>query len=839
MSLRLAFRFARRELRGGIAGFRIFMACLAVGVAAISGAWSLDQGIRAGLAKDARLLLGGDLEVRLGQRDATEAELAGLRRAGHLSEAIEMRSMARTGDRRTLIELKGVDAAYPLVGTVEMEPALPLATVLEPRGGTWGAVADSSLLSRLGLSLGDRVQVGETMFQIRAILVREPDRVASVLVLGPRLMVARAAVAETGLVRPGSLVRTLYRLALPPGVSPEQERERLLRDFPAAGWELRGLDDAAPGARTFIGNMTLFLTLIGLTALLVGGIGVANAVKAYLDGRIRTLATLKCVGATGGLVFQVYLLQIATLAGIGIGIGLVLGAVIPLAGSWLLGASLPVRFGLYPGPLALAAAFGVLMAALFALWPLALARDIPAAALFRNADAGRRLPRLSILLVIGALALALAGLTVFSAERRDLAGWFVGASAASLLLFFLAAKLVTFAAARATARRSRSAGRASLRLALANLHRPGAATASVTLSLGLGLTVLVAVTLIEGNLDLQIGSRLPKEAPAFFFIDIQPEQVADFIAAVHRVPEAIDVRLASVVRGRVIRLDGLPVEAATVNPSVQWAVRGDRGFTTSVDPPPGTRLTDGSWWAGEYQGPPLISLSADVAHGMGLKVGQSVTVNVLGREITGRIANLRETDWSSLGMNFAFVFSPGTLEGAPHTFIATLHAPPQAEDALERAVTDRLPNVSAIRVRQALETVGGVVRQAGAAIQAATAAALLAGALVLAGAIAAGHRRRVYESVVLKVLGATRRDVLAAYLLEYGFLGATTGLIASVLGAGAAWAVVTLIMKIRWTFLPEVAAATVIACIAITLTAGFAGTWRALGAKTAPFLRNE
>lgn len=844
MTLRLAFRLARRELRGGVAGFRIFLACLAIGVAAVAGAGSLDRGLRAALAEDARMLLGGDLEARLVQREATGAERRGLERAGRLSETIEMRSMVRAIDRaesRTLVELKGVDGAYPLVGAMELSPARPLAEVLERQDGTWGAAVDPVLLVRLGLRVGDRVQVGEATFRVRAVIVREPDRVANALALGPRLLVARAAVDETGLVRPGSLTRSLYRMALPPGVSPERERDRLTRDFPTSGWEIRGRDEAAPGVQTFLGNMTLFLTLVGLTALLVGGIGIANAVKAYLDGRIRTLATLKCVGATGGTVFGVYLIQIAVLAAAGIAIGLALGAAGPLLGNWLLGDSLPVRarFDVYAAPLALAAGFGALTAALFALWPLGMASGVPAAALFRDVIGGRRSPGWTTWAGTGLLAAALAVLTVLSAERRDLAGWFVVAAAVSMLLFFLAAKAVKLAAAGIAARRRTAPGRTAARLALAGLHRPGAATTSVTLSLGLGLTVLVAVAQIEGNLDLQIESRLPREAPAFFFIDIQPDQVADFVAAVHQVPEAAGLQLASMARGRIVRIDGLPVNAENVAPPVRWAVRGDRGFTTSVEPPPGTRLTEGRWWDGEYRGPPLISVAADVAHGMGLKVGKTLTVNLLGREITGTVANLRETDWSSLGLNFAFVFSPGTLEGAPATFIATVHVPPQAEDALERAVTDRLANVSAIRVRQALEAVGGIVRQAGAAIRAAAAASLLAGILVLAGAIAAGHRRRVYESVVMKVLGATRRDVLAAYLLEYGLLGTATGLIAAILGAGAAWAVVTLIMNLRWTPLPEVILTTTLSCILLTLAAGFVGTWRALGAKAAPFLRNE
>lgn len=275
-------------------------------------------------------------------------------------------------------------------------------------------------------------------------------------------------------------------------------------------------------------------------------------------------------------------------------------------------------------------------------------------------------------------------------------------------------------------------------------------------------------------------------------------------------------------------------------PEVRWTVRGDRGLSSAAEPPDNAEVVAGEWWPADWQGTPQISLAQDIAEGLRVGVGDTVTVNILGRSITGEIANLRAVNWGSLSMNFSFLFSPNTLAGAPRTWIATVQADGGAADEVSRLMADRLPNVSALRVKDALDAVNKVVAAAGNAVRAVAAVTLLAGALVLAGAIAAGHRRRVYDAVVLKVLGATRRDVLGAFLVEYGILGAATGVIAVAVGSLVGWAVMTFVMReVSWTWLPWIAIGTVAACIVLTLAAGFAGTWRALGVKAAPLLRNE
>ncbi|BBK29965.1 putative ABC transport system permease protein [Stella humosa] len=830
-----ALTIARRELRTGIAGFRLFVACLALGVAAIAAVGSFAAAVVAGLDADARRLLGGDVEIRLIHRPMEPAIRAELEALGQVSEVAELRAMARAGEYRTLVELKAVDEAHPLVGAVETEPEGGMAALRDAGPGR-GVLLDSSLLARLRLAVGDRVRIGEADFTVRGAIAREPDRGTSAITLGPPALVRMADLAATGLIQPGSLVAWRYRLALPDSVRAKAVAAQLEAAHPDAGWRIRTVDNAAPGLVSFIERLRLYLTLVGLTALLVGGVGIANAVEAFLERKQTTIAILKCLGAPGGTVLAAYFLQVAAMAAIGIAAGLVAGAGLP----WLLAAAvgdqLPVeaRIGIYPAPLASAAAFGLLTTLAFALWPLGRTRLIPAARLFRDSIQPQRVrPGPLLLGGTAAAAIGLAVLAVATAPERRLALWYVAGAVAALVIFHLAGWAV-MRIARAAPRLRRPA----LRLAIANIHRPGSPAPSVVLSLGLGLTTLVAVALVQANMDRQVSEAMPAAAPTFFFIDIQADQAAAFDALVDAHPGVERHARVPSLRGRITRIGGVPIDQAKVAPEAEWALRNERGLTYAAQPPDGSEIVAGEWWPADYRGPPLISFDAEVAKGLGLGVGDTLTVNVLGREVTARIANLRRIRWTSLAINFTILFAPGTLEGAPQTHIATARVTPEQETALLTAVTDRFVNVSAIRVRDALDAVGGVLGQIAAATRATAAVTLAAGLLVLAGAFAAGHQRRVRDAVILKVLGATRHHVLVAYLAEYGLLGLATATIAAAFGTLAGWFILTGVMRAPWTFLPLPVLGTAAVAVLVTLAMGFAGTWRALGRKPAPILRN-
>lgn len=836
-----AWRIARRELRGGIRGFRVFLACLALGVAAIAAVGSIASSVIAGLEEDGAILLGGDAALRMTHRDISAEERAFLGKTADVSRVVYLRSMARSNEtgKRSLVEMKMVDNAYPLFGALETSPDGPPADLFARRDGLWGAVADTALLQRLGIGVGGKIVIGEATYEVRGTIDREPDRVsgARAMQLGPRFMASAASVVDSKLIQPGSQVWYFYRIRLNDRTALETWKADLDRAFPDAQWVVRDRGNASPVIKRFIDRTTLFMTLVGLTALLVGGVGVSNAVRDFLAGKMQTIATLKCIGASSGLIFGAYLIQIMIMASLGIAIGLLAGGLAPALLADLLRDALPLvaRIGVYAQPLILATAFGVLTALAFSIWPIARACDLPAAGLFRDSIARfRGVPRWPFVAATVILLIALAVLAVETAFSRTVALYFVGGSAAAMVLFGIAGILIARAA-----RHAGSLGGTGLRLALANLHRPGAPTGSVVMSLGLGLTVLVTVALIESNLGNQITKSLPERAPGYFFIDIQNDQVAEFEKTVSAVAGFRELRRTPMLRGRVTRLNGETAKSENVAENGRWILRGDRGVTWARALPDGETLVAGDWWPADYKGPQLVSLSANSAASLGLGIGDTITINILGRNITATVANLRDVRWGTLRMNFLFMFSPGLLENAPQTHLATVHADPAREEAIETAVAAAFPGVTTIRVRDVLDTVNGFLGKLGLAIRMTAGIAIVAGTLVLAGAVAAGHRRRVYDSVVLKVLGATRRRIMGTLLLEYGLLGLVTALIASVIGSVAAWAVVTEVMKFEFSFDPLAVAGAAVIAIAVTLALGFYGTWRALGQKAAPLLRNE
>ncbi|MFQ3622750.1 MAG: FtsX-like permease family protein, partial [Acetobacteraceae bacterium] len=658
-----AWRFARRELRAGTRGLRIVIACLALGVAAIAGVGTLTSAVLEGMRADGRRILGGDVEVAVGYRPIPEEARAWIAaRGGRIAEIVEMRSMlvVEGGARdRMLVEVKAVGPAYPLYGEARIGGGSDVAAALALREGLPGVAAEPVVLARLGLSPGDRVRLGEALFRVAGAIESEPDRVASPAVLGPRAMISLDSLAATRLVQPGSLVRYEYRIRLPEGADEIAFVRDLRAAFPDGGWRIRTYAQAAPGVIRFVEQTSLFLTLVGLTALLVGGIGVANGVRAWLESRRRTIATLKCLGAPARLVFATFALQLGVIAALGIALGLGLGAGVPVLAAALLADVLPVppALGLYPVPLALAALFGLLTAATFALWPLARAREIPGLALFRDdVDRAEARPRLPVLLANLALAAALVGLTVSVAQDRRFAAAFCAAAFATLLLF----RFGGWALRRLAALAPRHLPPA-LRLGLANLHRPGAATALMLVSLGLGLSTLAAVAMIQGNIQRQVVEQLPDRAPAFFFIDIQKER---FDAIARSVPGVGQVERVPSLRARIVAVNGTPAEQVRASEDTAWALRGDRGLTYAGPMPEGTRLVAGSWWPADWRGEPLVSFDARLAAGWGIGVGDTLTVNVLGRDVELRIANLRVIDWRTLGINFTLIASPGLLEAA-------------------------------------------------------------------------------------------------------------------------------------------------------------------------------
>lgn len=840
----LALRLALRELRGGLRGFYVFLACIALGVAAIAGVNSISRALTEGIAAEGRVILGGDIAFRLVHREASEAERAFLAGSGEVGALATMRAMARRTDGagQALVELKAVDGAYPHAGDLIVEEGTAIGAALAGGEGVYGALAVPELLDRLQVGVGDRIALGAIELEIRDIIRAEPDRLSNGIGFGPRLLVSLDTLRATGLVRPGSMINWTYRLALanPDEAGIAAMSAAAAAKFPQAGWRIRTRANAAPGLARNIERFAQFLTLVGLTALVVGGVGVANAVSSFVDLKRPAIATFKCLGASGRLILQIYLLQILILAGLGIAIGLALGAALPFIAKLALADLLPISAAanFYPAELALALVYGFLVAIAFSLTPLGRARDLPATSLFADRATPVAVQARWFYRIAQAAALAgLAGLAAGLSGDKRIAFTYIGATIVTFVVLRFVAAAITFAARRTGQVRS-----TTLRLAIGNIHRPGALTTSVVLSLGLGLTLLVALALIDGNLRRQLTGSIAEQAPDFFFIDIQNAERDAFAAELARIAPDGVFQTVPMLRGRIASVDGVP--AAKVNPreDAHWALHGDRGLTYSATLPDNSRLVSGAWWPPDYDGEPLVSFEAKIADAFGLEIGDPVTVNVLGRAITARLANTRELEWQSLAINFVMVFSPNTFAGAPHAHLATLRLPDGAGEAAERdvlaALTSSFPAVTSVRVKDALNAVNALIGDLAFAVRVAASLALLVSMLVLGGALAAGHRQRRQDAVILKTLGATRSRLLTIFLLEYGLLGIATAVFALAAGTGAAWYVVTQVMTLPFTAMAGVAASAALIALAVTLGLGLAGTWRILSVKAAPLLRN-
>ncbi len=830
--MRLAWALALRDLRASKAGLRLLAICLFLGVATLAGIGSLTASILGELSNRGQAILGGDVQMQVAQRMATPEERSAFAQVGVVSETVRMRAMTARADgtRAVLSELKGVDAAYPLYGSFRLSPG-----ALMPRPAGEGVAIAPALAEKLGVKIGDDIRMGEAKLKVIGMIAEEPDRVGEGFTLGPVVIADMMGVAATKLVQPGSLFNTRYRIKTRAQLDPKLVGERLSAGFPGAGWEVQDRSGGAPGTRRFIERLGQFLGLVGLTSLIIAGIGVGNGVASWLDSKRGSIATLKVLGAGSATIFQVYLLQIVVVAFVAILVGVSVGALAPWAVAQVAGDALPVtpRFALYGAPLIIAAAQGLLIGLLFSVRPLIRARGVTAASLFRSGVELIEQPGRNVVMAMITLAALIAAIAIGSASEPYFAAIFIACVTALLAVFTGLGWLIVKAAARLPRPRMPLA-----RLAIANLHRPGAQTGRLVVALGLGLTLFATLAFVQTSFDAQIASSIPARAPSFFALDIPKADEARFRAAVAGAAPGATVQSVPTLRGPVVALGDRRVSDMKDLPREAWFLRGDRGLTFARDLPSGSMLTQGAWWDANYSGPPLVSIDERAARAVGLKLGDMITVSVLGREITAKITSLREINWDTMGFNFVLVFSPGSLDGAPYTLAATISAEGNQEAGISRAVTQAFPSVSIIRIKDVITQVSGLLTQMAKAIAVASSVAVLAGIAVLIGAIAASRRSRIYDAVLLKLLGGTRRQVLAAQAIEYSILAMILSALALAIGALAGWTVVTQVFDLDWTPGWGTVLGTVAAGGLGTLALGLLGSIPALSARPAQALRD-
>lgn len=833
----LALRYALRDLRGSFSSLRIILICLFLGVSAIAAVQFISHAVLQGIEKNGRTILGGDMVIRSIYDPAPDQLVSWLTARGALTiETIEARVMlahAVSGDN-TLVELKAVPALYPLYGVFESDRGTDITAALAGPG----VLLDKALGQRLNIETGDSVRLGDAIFKVNGFIVNEPDRAGgSRFGLAPRVIMAVDDMAATGLFQTGSMIYYDLRVKLPPEISLKTIKQDLDAAFPDASWRVNDADNASPQIKRFVDRLMLFLTLVGLSALLIGGIGIGNGVRAHLETRLKTIAILKSLGAPVSLVGRIYLWQMGLIAMAGTMMGAFAGALTPYLAAPFLSGILP--FTLEPvltwQGFAIPALFGLLTVGTFALWPLGQAMKTSPLELFRSATTPlTEHPERFYVWMTGLSACFLVFTAIITAQNAVFAAWFVVGGLGCLGLFHGLGILVSLVAGKIP-----MPYYPILRLALRNLYRPGNATAHTLVSLGLGLTVMVSVSLIEMNLRYGIAQNLPQDAPAFFFVDIQGDQKDSFEELLSAQESAQTIVMSPNLRGRIVSVNGIPAREALKDKSERWLLQNDRGFTYATEIPAHSEILAGEWWPSDYQGPPIISVVDDVVRAFDVKPGDTMTVNVMGRDITATIANTRSVNWMTFTVNFAITFAPGVLESAPHSWLATVVADPDREAEIQRNIGAAFPNISMVRLSEAISAISDILGNIGHAVRATALVAIITGIFVLAGSLAATRTQRVYDTVILKVLGVSRSTIIGGFLFEFALLGLIAGLVSLVLGALISWAVMTLLMELNWALYPGPALLAAMGGTVLTLVIGWLVTGRVLSASAATYLRNE
>ena len=749
-----------------------------MGIAAIG---SLRGMVEEGLERNGQLFLGGDAEIELTYRTTTDTEKEWLvaNSFAH-SEVIDFRSMAvaTTTSKRVLTQVKAVDSFYPLVGSVVLSGGLSLEQALAGKNDIPGVVVAPALLRRLQLTLGQKIQMGMQEFVVTATLLNEPDSFGN-FALGPRSIVLEKDMQKSGLLASGTLFSSKYRLLLRTGEGLDDLRRRFETDWAATGGKWKDSRKAAPGAARAIQKLSTFLVLIGLSGLVVGGIGVSAAVRAFVMKKTGNIAILKTLGATPRQIFWIHTIQICAYTLFAVILGVLLGALVPFIAKPFLPNDLKsiTEISIYPAALIEAAVYGFLAAAIFSIWPLAQTELIRPGRLFYAASShtwpSKGYLAMLTLLIITALLSAIQ----FS-ESAWLTLWLLGSMSLALLFLMFMASLFQLIL-KQMVNSSFLQGRVALRAAISAIASGTEPAGPAVMGMGLGLAVLAAVGQIDGNLRQSITKSLPEKAPSFFFIDIQPDQLVDFNNKLAG-NEGVDrVETAPMLRGLVTHINDRPVGELAVD---HWVLRGDRGISYAQSMPEQTVLTAGQWWPDDYTGSAQISFAAEEAEEIGIGLGDTLTLNILGRSISADITSLREVDFSNADMGFVIVLNANALKGAPHSHIATVYAQAEAEIPLLNELGEAFPNVTGIQVREAVLLVSGIVSAIASAAFICAIATLITGVLILISAASANNIQRAYEAAILKTLGATRKEILVSFIFRSAMVGALAASVA--LGAG-------------------------------------------------------
>tara|TARA_Y100001934_G_C12387137_1_gene797174 strand:- start:11464 stop:13995 length:2532 start_codon:yes stop_codon:yes gene_type:complete len=843
MKTNLSIKLAHKELKQGWKHFAVFLSCLILGVTIMAGVNTLGTVVKNSLNQEAQSLLGGDLEVRIRGVEATPKQQDFIAQYGRVSQVATLRTMMHFKNQNSLIELKAVDERYPLIGSLDLEAKSGAISKQEALKDN-GIAVDPVLVTQYGLELGDEVNIGSNTFILRAFIKKEPDRAVQILTFGPRVIMSKASLATTGLVSTFSLVDHRYRiLSSETQVLNEnydkQVEQALIEAFPDTSWRVSSGADNNNTLKRFLNQLIAFLNLSGLATFLIAGIGIGSSVRTYLDKKSVTIAVLKVQGASKRTILQTYMYVIGFLSLVGGVVGASIAGILTTTSMPLLQTLLPTLEGQSGFNLTaslLAVWYGILITYLFSIPAIFSAVDIKSASLFRSKTASLMLSKSPVSSAVTTVLLVLLSVTLFinAPDKLMIIGTF-GVIAVSFIIF----SLCTFALKKIT--RSIKVKKPWLKLALGNIYRPGSSTGTIVFAIGTSLTVLIALTLTEANFQMRIKDIAETQAPSLFMIDIQPHQEQALEQLLYEYAKPEDVMLSPMVRGRITALNGTPVEDIEVDEDVSWAVRGDRGISYSAKPLANSNIVEGEWWAADYTGEPLLSVDERFLKGMGLKVGDTMTLRILGEDITAKITSARKIDYTSFQLNFALMLSPGEINEYPHTSLATVFLDKHSndDDEIIKRMASEFPGVTAIKTKEVVGLIENIMGHIATALSITVGISLFAGLLVLTSALNATIKQRMYDIAVLKVLGARKSDILKSCSAEWLFIALVAAILSSVIGTGAAMMINAQLKGQEFVFLPGVLGVTLVLCLIVIWCIGYIGNRTLFKFRPGTLLRNE
>ncbi len=828
----LSLQIAIKDLKGGFRRLVIFLLAIIIGVSAIASVQIISSSVKSALKRDAKLLLGGDIEVSQLYASLSDEELAYVKTLGEVSLVSELRTNARANGRTSLIELKVVDGNYPLIGKVELVDKSSLKEVLK----AGKVVIADDLSTRLNVSVGNALNIAGNNMVIGAIIKKLPDVVSDIFVLGPKVLMSQETFKSTVLSQPGSLIKYRYRILLKEEYLGQDMEAKLKARFPKASWRIRNYQNINPSLNDNIQNLTMFFAFAALSALLTGGIAISSSVTAYLNRKQNIIAILKTLGAPGNMIAKIFFAELLIIGILGLLLGIILGLGFAMTGIYLSESFIPFKITpvISLDSIILVAVLGVLTIIGFSYIPIAQSTMVSPTSLFRGVITNLPKAKFRHIIITSLIALLLAVSILVFSHVKILGLWFIIGTFIASFSFYIFAKIFL------SIIKHIKPSNPVINFALRNLLRPGSGTIPITIALGLGLTVLITVSLINSIIERQVSSSLPRQAPTHFFIDIPSMQKDYFQEYMEKIADTANFESMPMVRGNISKIKGKEAKESDINPEARWALRSERGLTFASTPPKGTVITEGSWWPENYNGPALISMDENLAKNMGLKIGDSLTYNVLGEEIEGKIANLRKVEYQRFTINFATIFSSGALDHLPYSYLATIRADSEdAEKNIEAVISEKFQFIVMIKVKDALDDVSGLIKNFGIAIRVVAFMTVIAGILALTGAITATQERRIYDNTVLKVLGATKRYLTAIYLIEFFILGIAILVISSILSIAATYSIISLFRLLEFYFSLKTLVAVATTVFFMVIGIAYAENLRILKVRPAFYLRNE